>query len=243
MKFAINGTFELTSADEYIAKLKSIQNANLVDLWALNDNPANAPVALDQVSPARNASFGNAPALQAVRFVDGVNFEPYLNGAFQFVQVPTAPFDAVFNRSEGSILIWAYIDQSALDDSNYHLLFELAVDGLNFVWVGKGNAPNQFAWTWNGSAVQRQVILNGVMRSGWVPLVITWSATGNRVRGYYNGVQVGADQLFSAWGVGALTLTAIGTDGANHWRGSLGMASVWTKELTPAEVALASVVP
>lgn len=248
--FRISGTFELTSFDAYVNKLKTVENANLIDIWLLQDSTQ--ATALDSVNVARNGSYVNNPVLQSELFADGANYEPrFKQASQQYVSLPAAAIDTAMSKTEGSLLAWLKL--SALEAQNAFTGFVgLRIDGNNIIQLDRqfSGINAQFRWVWVGGAVQKINLLNftqpATPPTDWTAMVITWSTVNNRLRAYFAGSAIGSELTPVPALVGSLATAVLASDipvGGGYLEGALGPCALWTKELTAAEVLSISTVP
>lgn len=231
----------------YIAKVKAVQSANLIDFWTLND--ASGTTAVDAINTARNGLYVNSPTLQAATFADGVNKAPaFVSASSQYVNVFSSSLAAAFNNAEGTLLCWLNPTAAAWADTAQHLGVLIGKDVNNLVIVRKNAVAKNLNWYYSGAGVAKQVNFTyGTAPTTWVPMVLTWSTTGNRMRAYLSGSQTGADQTpLPTWAsapiagwcqIGAYNGPSLYMDG------NIAMCALWTKELTAAEVLTVSTAP
>jgi hypothetical protein len=165
---------------------------------------------------------------------------PYFDGVHDWVNIYTAALAAAFNGDEGSLAIWSKVyDVSIWSDGSYHYQFILMVDIQNRVNISKSSA-NKLNFSYYAGNVTKAVNL-ATTTIDWFCAVLTYSKSNDRMRGYFNGVQVETIQTGLGVWVGSLnaTSTAIGTNGSGltyPWPGWLAHAAYWDRELSLAEI-------
>lgn len=154
-----------------------------------------------------------------------------------YTDIYSAAFDAAFNGDEGSISLWAKVANVGIwTDGTQTLMIDIASLVTGSVTIQKWSVANQLAAGYTGKAV----IKSGMTTVDWFHVVITWSATADEVKVYYNGAQEGATKTgLTAWSgnldSGAVRIGAFYS--ANHtFEGWLAHVAVWDRALTPTEV-------
>jgi hypothetical protein len=179
---------------------------------------------------------------------DGVRV-PFFDGTNDYVALPNVQLNTIWPWGEGSMSIWIKMRQAS-DWDNVTFRFAMAVRqqgaAVYAYQFSKRNVANSWRWQVNTNNSDLIIYDDAAAWITWQHMLITWSVTNNRMRGYQNGVQVGADQ--APVNAGTPTISAdyarIGAlQGVSYpWIGWLAHAAVWNKELTPAEVAALAVV-
>lgn len=213
----------------------------LIDYWKLDE--ASGTAAIDAVDTARNGLYVGSPALASVTGAGGTmrpapTFDA-VNDQVTFSAGALTSMTALFNPLEGTLAAWAKVSAASnWSDATQRSIIEIGVDVNNRILVFK-ISPNtiQFFFRSGGS----QVLVSQVTSTlNWFHLAITWSQSTNKIRPYFNGVQVGADLAYP--GVWAGTLTALWTQigsltSALLWNGALAHVALWNAALSAAQIA------
>jgi len=166
---------------------------------------------------------------------------PWFDGVNDCVNVYSTSLRDAFNGDEITIFQWI----KAVDwgDSMTRRLLQFL--GTSEIYIQHGVDNSLYFIRASGGNVG--ISLPGFIDTGWVPLAITASVSGNVLRAYARGVQEGADQTgLNAW-VGTLgaTTAVIGAYNSGSMfpaHGWLGPAAIWSIALTPTEIARISTV-
>jgi large repetitive protein len=233
----------VVDVNSYINKLKTVENASLIDIWPLNE--ASGTVANDAVASARNGAYVNTPTLANQLFQDGVNSEPLFTAAsLQYVNVFSSSLASAFSAAQGTILVWIKFSSAEWALVTARRFVDLFVNASNEVLIDK-NGANSLRWLMTAGGTTSLVALGSQSSTNWLPLVITWNKASNRLRAYISGSQTGTDQtLTGVWAGSLAQATVAAANGpSTYMQGNLGMVALWTIELTAAEVATISAAP
>ena len=203
-------------------------------------------VAIDS-SPEGNDGAYTGVTLGQPGIGDG-NTSPLFDGANDVNDVYSVPFNADFDGDEITIMIWIRaINIGVWADAANRYFIHLRADGNNRIYIRKSVAANTVSWVHAGSAVTNSANEVIVATTDWIVFALTITDTGDEIRFYQNGGQIGPVVNGIGAFVGALdpTLTVIGAFNnapSLVWNGFLAHAAIWTTVLTPAEIADLAVV-
>lgn len=242
---SLNGLSGLSGIDGLVGGDLTYANrvaaTNPIAYWVQGE--AAGLTAVDQIlSPQQDGTYTGV-TLGQPGIGDG-NTCPLYDGANDYTDIHTATFQGRFNGAEGSMMVWARMSGAGVwVDGLNHYAMHLYADAANYVRIVKDAANNRLRWYYGAGGVAESVTLNGVNTLDWMQLGITWSASADEVRAFYNGVQTGLTQtVLGVWAgnlvagytlVGAyrvLPLTFV-------WNGYLAHAAVWDTAIAPAEFA------
>lgn len=167
---------------------------------------------------------------------------PLFDGVNDYVNASSAAFSAAFNGSEGSVMGWGRVfNVGVWTDGLYHAIWRLTT-GTSTITIGKSNVNNQAYGIYVAGGVTETVLINGLTTTDWMQFVLTWSASADQVKFYYNGAQTGATQtVLGVWGgaisannpvIGANTVTP-----TVPWYGWISHVAVWARAIAPSTVA------
>lgn len=226
---------------EYSNGLMRIQPDYLTAYWPLNEK--SGTVINDVSGHGCNGSYFNAilgqPGIgdgNTCVLFDGTGrgnmFSPALQG--------------LWNSQESTIQIWlAVLDASIwTTDALFCALF-FGVDGVTTFLMEKNQASglHQPLAIANTGGVLKFRSGNSTTTLNFMNWTMTYSLSNNRTRFYQDGVKVGADTTAAPAWVGLLGSTRcvigsqIATSQVLPWKGRLAHLAIWSKELTPTEVA------
>ena len=210
------------------------QPSNLIQYLPMNEQ--SGTVAKDLSIQSNAAAYSNAVLYQN-GFVSGEK-SVYFNGTNSFINLYTTGFRDDFNGAEGSITIGAKLDE-AWSETTERYLIRLYKDGSNTVRIRKSNS-NRITFEYAaGGTIQTRVLT--LSDTGFFTVGVTWSASNDRLRFFYNGVQLGADITGLGTWSGSLVSTicvigAASTGAAALWKGWVARYAIWKAELTLPEM-------
>lgn len=222
------------SSGAYWQQLLSIPD--LIALWRQNELTGT-----DSIDSSGN---GHDGTYTGVTLADGVGPDgspvPFFDGVNDLNDVYSAGLAAAFNEAEGSFIAWARVDEGAVwvDNARREIIRFLA-SGTDFILMDKDD-NNLLRWSYTAGGTA-ETVTKAATPDGWFLMGLTWSATDDEVKAYYNGVQEGATQTGLGTFTGDLgaTTTCIGaasTAAANVWNGGVGIGALWGRALTGAEM-------
>ena len=188
---------------------------------------------------ARNAAYTGV-TLGQPGIGDGRTSALY-DGANDFDAIGTANLIAAFNPNEGSLMCWIRVFNAGVwTDGAFRTAAILQVNGNNRIILRRTAANNTFAFLYVAGAVASARDVGGLVTTGWLSALLTWSVAADEVIAYLNGGQQGAILNGLGVWVGALVAgtTCIGAANiapANVWNGWLAHGAVWDYALPPAE--------
>jgi hypothetical protein len=148
-----------------------------------------------------------------------------------------------FDPDLGSIVVWG--KTSAWADATARTLVSIAADGADSVSIGKTATTNQLQFLYRANSETENIAaVSSTLLAGstaYFCAALTWDVSGDALKAYINGTQVGTTQT----GLDAFdqsldpTLCAIGartTAGASSWSGSIAHVAIFDRALTGAEI-------
>lgn len=226
----------------YIDKVNSY---GPIAYWPQNE--AAGLVAIDQVnSPAQDGAYTGV-TLGQPGIGDGET-SPLFDGVNDVNDVYSVALNGVFDGSEGTIHLWFKVSAVGVwTDGTSDYTTQIRVNINNNIRMYKTPVNNQFEWRYRAAAVQT-IQKNGVADVGWVPVAITWSATADQVKAYWNGAQEGAVQNGLGVWAGALDILrccvgASNNTPANPWNGWIAHPAIWDVPLGAPAIADLAIVP
>ena len=218
--------------------------------WLLNER--SGTIAYDWVSGrsvgAQNGTYARDTSVMGTGpgIGDG-SIAPLYNGAADYTNIYSASLSAAFNCDEGTLLAWGRVAAGTWTDGTRRDAVTLLTDGNNYIIVRKAAANNTLEWLYVAGGVVEYVGLGGLSSTSFFSFGLSWSASADEVRAYYNGAQTGATQTVLGVWAGALSAndTVVGATNqvpANPWSGYLAHCAIWDRALSPDEIADLAVV-
>jgi hypothetical protein len=211
---------------------------------------AGATVMLDASGNARTGAYRAAgePLLGQPGIGDGRTSALY-DGSNDYANAFSASLQGAFNGAEGTLACWFKVASAGVwTDATNRRMATFRVDTNNRVTLDRSTNNNQVSATYTAGGVAKGLNVTTAAQLTYCHLAITWSASGDAVKVYFNGAQSGATLTGLGVFAGSLaaTLTTLGasdTTGSNPWSGSLAHTALWASALSAAQVATLAVVP
>jgi len=198
------------------------------------------PTAQCLVNAAQNGTYAGV-TLADTAGPDG-NLCPFFDGANDYVNIYTAPFDTAFNGAEGTVALWVKVfNVGVWTDGSQRRGIYLAVDANNYISIFRSTVNNELAWFYKAGGTF-EVNTVSTSDTAWMHVAITWSKTADEVRYYRNGASAGStDTGLGVWAGNFnpswATIGAGSTGPIHPWYGWLAHCAVWDSALTPTQIA------
>jgi hypothetical protein len=191
-----------------------------------------------------NGTYTNGPVLANVAGPGAsMGRAPKFDGIDDFVQLPASALDSVWNPAEFTIALWCKVVNAGVWGSG--VTYVLATFGAGnlvkfIIFKNASNNTLTFAAYLDGTATPLLNVNQTTSTTAWFHAAITASKSGNAIKAYFNGVQVGSTAAYgSATWSGALATawcTVSSQNGNFYWPGWLAHAALYTRALSAAEV-------
>lgn len=145
--------------------------------------------------PTLGAIAGPGPSMGNAAFYDGLG---------DYCQLPAASLNGPFDPNLGTLILWFRVFNSGVwTDGTLRYCVIIAADSSNRIALLKSSANNTFRYLVQagGTSNTRDITISS---TAWNCFGLTWNKASNRVRGYLNGVQQGADVSYNGAWAGAL---------------------------------------
>jgi hypothetical protein len=171
---------------------------------------------------------------------------PMFNGTDDYVNCKSATFDSAFDGEEGSVFIWAKVDNLGVwTDAAWRRMFSLdANTAAEYVRLTRHSTNNRLSRYYRAGGVTETDHQEGLSLVNWMHVGITWSLSAGvdgEVRYWLNGAEIGTvDTTLGTW-VGPVdaTFPLIGASTqapAQVWYGGLSHCAVWDRPLSATEI-------
>lgn len=171
---------------------------------------------------------------------------PFFDGANDYCNITVAGFLAAFNGSEGTVAGFLRVANAGVWTDATERRFVRVEGPGGYILLRRTNANNILNYIYNAGGVTETVNLNTAGNTAWMHIALTWSASADEVRAYYDGVQTGATQgTLGVFGA-APTLAMLGAESAvpaRVWHGWMAHWAFWNTALTPTQIATLALVP
>lgn len=211
--------------------------------WPLNE-AAGATTALDLVG-GYNSTALSGVTFGAAGIGDGNTAATFDGDSATGITLPHATLTSVFAKNEGSLVMWLKTDAAALTDGvrRYIMYFFGSTAGGQMI-PAKETTNNTAFYHRSGSNVSIKEYFTQAS-SDWICFAQTWSVSGNALKGFVNGAQVGSTQAnIQAWTASpVLANVYLGRGGSvgAAWKGGIAHFALFSRVLTTDELlALAS---
>lgn len=229
----------------YAEKVLATQPANLIGYWPLaEDSGTNADNA--EGTAARDGTFArNVTAMGTSTGIGDGNTAPDFDGVNDYCDIYSASLAGAFNGAEGTAAAWVKVSGAGVwTDAASRLFIQLTSSGTNTITLKKDNSNNRLELNYGAGGVFENNQMDGILTTGWMYIAMTWSATDDAVKYYYNGAPEGAtDTILGVWaGALAADKVAIGVagtapPGATPWDGNIAHVAIWTTPLSATQIA------
>lgn len=198
-------------------------------------------------SPAQDGTYTGV-TLGQPGIGDG-NTCPWFDGANDYVNIFSAALSAAFDGSEGTVMIWARVNNAAVWTNGLgHVALKLGEDANNYGRIRQKTAVNnQVSYIYIAGGVAEYVATAPHAETTWIHRAITWSSAANHFQPYYAGAPdgLGLGALGAYVGNLANGFCIIGAESlapilVQH--GWLARCAVFDRPLLPAEIADLAVV-
>lgn len=170
------------------------------------------------------------------------SFAARYEGVNSVGNVYSARLAAAFNPAECTVFIWAKVANAGVwTDGINHRMAILKADASNGITIEKFN-NNNLLFQYNAGGTAQTIQRGGTTTTDWMLLVLSISKSNDRVRAYYNNVQIGTDQSGLGTWTGSLasTTSVIGSNSTTPstvWAGTIGPVMILNREATAADIS------
>ena len=230
----------VTGLDAYIRKVVDLSP---IAYWPLSEPSG---VVANDLMGLGNGAYSNV-TLGQTGIGDG-RTSALFNGTTSYCNIYSAALASAFNGAAGTISIWAKVSGAgAWADGIHRVMLRLLADGNNYIDLAKSSAVNTLLVRYNSGAVLESVTPTSFSPTTFFQVALTWNKAADEMKVFVNGIQSGITQTgLGIWaGAPASTTSNIGsssTTPAAVWAGYIAHPAIWTRALTPAEVATLAVV-
>jgi hypothetical protein len=218
---------------------KKVMATNPIAYWPLSELSGSTARCL--VNSAQNGTYTGVTLGQAITDSNGVRFIcPLFDGANDYADVYSATLNSAFNGDEGSLALWARVyNVGVWTDGTYRAMFMLSDNSnQNRVRPRRSTTDNRINGSYEAGDVSEDTKWNIGPSVDWVPYGMSWSASGDIVRFYGNGVEQDTSSTLGTWVqnfhqnkccIGAATKTP-----TSVWYGWVAKVAVWDSVKPPA---------
>lgn len=227
----------------YAQKVLSIQPANLIAYWPLNETSGTAADNAEGTA-ARDGTYSSDVSTWPVAtgIGDG-NTAPVFDGTNDYVNIYSASLNSAFNGAEGSLLMWWKV--ADWTDATLRLGVNVQVSSTYRIYIQKDNQnPGRLWIIRSADSDSKGVIVTAATHgspSGYFHIGVTWSESGDAVKCYLFGSQTGSTQTsINAWSgslnssgcvIGAASITP-----ANPFSGNIAHVSIFGSALSAGDI-------
>lgn len=228
----------------YEDKITGTEPANLIGYWPLGEPVGNAARNLSQYSGLNGAHTATAVG-EFLADARGMGKCSVYDGTNSFTNIYSAKLASSFNGAEGTLLIWAKVASAGVwTDGGERLPAIISVDGDNRIFLEKYATENVLSVTYSAGATTKTVSDSSLSGSlAWFCLATTWSKSADAMKLYINGAQVGSTQTSLGTWAGSPSACLVGAYSVTPqlpWSGSHSHCALWSKALTPGQIAYLS---
>ena len=228
-------TIPFIGGASYSSKVLGIETANLIAYWPMNEAAGGVADNLEGTAARDDAYTGVTLGQPGIG--DG-NTCPLFDGANDFCNIYSASLNAAFSGAEGTAALWIKVSGAGVwTDGVARVALRMKADAGNAITIQRTAANNAFRYTYRSEIGD----LAAITETGWFHTAVTWSASADEVKYYWDGAQVSTTETGIGVWAGALSATevnigAFDSGGVSPWSGYLAHAAIWTTPLTPAQI-------
>lgn len=229
----------------YTQIVQQVAAANLLAYWAQAEGSGS--VSLDASGNGRVGAYTGV-TLGAAGIGDGRTSASF-DGATSFNNIYSASFFAALNGAEGTISSWARVSGAGVwTDGTARRVYRVATATAgNRIELYRTTTNNQMELDYVAGGVAKGVQIS-MSPTVFFHFAVTWSASGDAVKIYMNGVQQGATMTgLGVWaGTDSTTQNVIGastTAPLSVWSGTIAHVAIWNTPLSAAQVLTLAAVP
>lgn len=210
--------------------------------WMLNETSGTTIV--DSSGNSRNGTYSGVTLAQ-----DSTNPQrspaPLWDGVNDYGNVYSASLAGAVSFNEGCLLVWVKMSAAGVwTDGIARYLATIWRNNDNHFYIQKLTTSNSLRVLHRAGAASRNVDTT-ISTTDWFSVMLSWSFSGNMMRAYINGVQVGLNQTVTTTQSGSgldNTLCNLGSFNAGGFvhSGYLAHATLWDNPANAAKIALAT---
>lgn len=226
--------------EAYKAKVLSIDSSNLVGYWPL-DEATGSTADNAEGTAARDGTYSNV-TLGQTGIGDGGTSASF-NGTTSYVNIYSASLNTALTPNEMTMMAWVKVSGAGVwTDNTLRWFFQFRADANNRAILLKTNTTNQLQWFLMSGGVNKAVLDTSLAGdTGWFHMLWTITDTGDALKAYLNGSQVGSTQTGIGTFVGVLgaDTCSIGAQGASAtsvWSGYIAHAAAWNGVLGQSDI-------
>lgn len=216
-----------------------INTYGAAEVWKLTDIVSGATIPA-HVDSARNGVLqGWDLQNTASPIVGDAGLAPFSDGINDYGNIQSASLSSLFNGSEGSLMIFARTDNWGTGTKVAIIMS--SADSSNRVSIQRPVAQNGVHCIYRSAGTTRTIAKTGVVApTGWFCSVLTWSQSNDRLIAYFNGAAVSAGLTglvdWTGTDLDVAVIGALTAAGASSFPGWVSYPTLWTRELSDAEV-------
>ena len=201
-------------------------------------------VSVTEISPLSGSTptddSTNRPTLGADSSSGHLSNAYTFDGSNDYVDIYSSDLNSVFNPDEGTLVAWAKVsDSSVWSDGAADWIVNMRVDSNNIVQFFENNG-NLYTYYYAGGT--QKSISHATTTTEWFQVVLTWNASSDEAKFYFNGSQQGSTQTGLGTWIGNLSSTqsvigALNNSGNSSWSGDINDVRLYNHALSPDEIA------
>lgn len=201
-------------------------------------------VSVTEISPLSGSTptddSTNRPTLGADSSSGHLSNAYTFDGSNDYVDIYSSDLNSVFNPDEGTLVAWAKVsDSSVWSDGAADWIVNMRVDSNNIVQFFENNG-NLYTYYYAGGT--QKSISHATTTTEWFQVVLTWNASSDEAKFYFNGSQQGSTQTGLGTWIGNLSSTqsvigALNNSGNSSWSGDINDVRLYNRALSTEEIA------
>ena len=224
-------------SQSYTRRIQKMFGPSIIAYWPMDESAGT--VAYDKSGNGYNGAYTGVTLGQA-----GIGDKrtcPLFDAANDYMQ-PPAGFRTAFTPTEFTIFGWAIVSGVGVwTDGVTRFLMRILVDASNTTGINKNSTNNTLQFIYTAGGTTDQVFLGSQSSVAWMSLGLTVSVSGDALKAYLNGVQVGSTaSTLGTWvGTPAAANTLVGAGSTTPtfvFDGKLAHVGVLNRAATAGEM-------
>jgi hypothetical protein len=189
----------------YSQKVLSIASANLIAYWPMNETSGTTADNLGSIGSAGDGTFARDVSTMTTGAGPAGGTAPLFDGTNDYCDIYSASLNSALNWQEVTIMAWAKVSGAGVwtDGANGRIL-RVAVDANNVIYKTKDSGNNSASILYKAGGTTKFVIGSSFSPTTWVCYQLTNSVSGDALKYYRGGAQVGSTQTGLGTWTGAL---------------------------------------
>jgi len=224
----------------YLARVQSIAPANLIAYWSMLESSGTTADNAEGTA-ARDGTYArNVTTMTTAAGPAGGTAPVFTPGSSDQVDIYSASLSTALAFDEFTIAAWVAVD--AWDTGTNDYVISIHDDANNWIRMVQATTTNRLSYTVLTGGTTIQVVSTPSRTADiWYHTAFTGSLSGDAMKAYEDGAQVGTTQTgLVAFNGDGLTSTAVSIgshSSGSFWGGKIAHVAIWDTPLTAPQIA------